>query len=130
MTTDHVVFRSPGFPVEAGEDRQTNPGIYGKALAAWVAQKLRARGVAVEDEIVAEDFGRVVVVQRTPFMLWVGCASVDDSPTEWQLQIAAELPLVARLFRRVDPAPAVATLREHLRAIVEEVPDVADIRWQ
>jgi hypothetical protein len=130
MTSDHVVFRSSGFPVEPGEDRQTNPGIYGKALAAWVAQKLRARGVAIEDEIIAEDFGRVVVVQRTPFMLWVGCAGVDDSTTEWQLQIAAELPVFARLFRRVDPAPAVAQLREHLRAIVQEVPGVSDIQWQ
>jgi hypothetical protein len=130
MTSDHVVFRSPGFAVEPDEDRQTNPGIYGKALAAWVADKLRARGVAVEDQIVAEDFGRVVVVQRTPFMLWVGCASVDGSTTEWQLQIAAEFTVFARLFRRVDPTPAIAALREHLRAIVQEAPDVSDIAWQ
>jgi hypothetical protein len=72
----------------------------------------------------------VIVVQRAPFMLWVGCASLDDSTTEWQLQIAAEFTWSARLFRRVDPAPAIAQLREHLRAIVPEAPGVSDIQWQ
>jgi hypothetical protein len=130
MASDHVVFRSSHFAVEPGEDRETNPGIYGKALASWIAERLRTRGVAVEAAIVAEDFGRVIVVQRVPFMLWVGCASLDDSTTEWQLQIAAEFTWFARLFRRVDPAPAIAQVREHLRAIVQEVPGVSDIQWQ
>lgn len=129
MNSDHVTFRSSHFVVEPGEDNQTNPGIYGKALAAWVAEKLRARGVPVGD-IIAEDFGRVVIVRGAPFLLWVGCASIDHSTTEWQLQIAAELTWFSRLFRRIDPASIAAQLREHIRAIVQEVPGVSDIEWQ
>jgi hypothetical protein len=68
MNADHVVFRSSYFPVEPGEDKETNPGIYGKALAAWVAEKLQARGVPVGD-VIAEDFGRVVIVRGAPFLL-------------------------------------------------------------
>jgi hypothetical protein len=129
MTSDHVTFKSSFFPVEPGEDAATNPGIYGKALAAWVAEQLKSRGVSVEG-VIEEDFGRVVMVQRKPFMLWVGCASIDNSTTEWQLFIAAEFTWLARLFRRVDPVPAVAQLREHLRAIVQEVPGVSEVQWQ
>jgi hypothetical protein len=82
MVSDRVTFSSSHFKIEPGEDAETNPGIYGKALAEWMGAQLRRRGVPVE-EIVAEDFGRCVMVKRKPVMLWVGCASVDDNPTRW-----------------------------------------------
>ena len=100
MVSDRVTFSSNHFKVEAGEHEKTNPGIYGKALAEWMAAQLRRRGVLVE-EIVAEDFGRCVLVKRKPIMFWVGCASVDDNPTRWQMFIALERGLMARL-RRID----------------------------
>jgi hypothetical protein len=37
-------------------------------------------------EIIAEDFGRCVLVKRKPVMLWVACASLDESPTNYALQ--------------------------------------------
>jgi len=49
-------FESSAFVVVAGEDEQTNPGIYGKALAQWLAQQLRARGFA-PGWVIPEDFG-------------------------------------------------------------------------
>jgi hypothetical protein len=129
MISDHVVFTSSHFIVEAGEDQETNPGIYGKALASWMAEKLKARGVPVES-MVAEDFGRCVMVQRKPFMLWVACASLDGSKTRWQMFIALEQGLVGRLLRRADATPDLQRLREHYRALVQEVPGIADVEWQ
>ena len=35
-------FESSAFAVMPGEDEETNPGIYGKALAQWLADRLRA----------------------------------------------------------------------------------------
>jgi hypothetical protein len=123
-----VTFKSSYFPVEPGEDEDINPGVFGKALAAWVADKLRERGVSVE-KIVEEDFCRLVLVQRKPFMLWVGCANAEASATEWQLFLAAEVGLLGRVFRRVDPAPSFSSLVAHVRAIVEQVPGVSAIEW-
>jgi len=127
--SDHVTFTSSAFPVEPGEDQETNPGIYGRALAAWVAQKLRDRGVAVV-EVLAEDFGRIVIVRREPYMLWVGCASIDDSPNQWQMFIALELGLFGRLLHRKEGQEELDRLREHFRAIVVEIPGVTDVAWQ
>ena len=127
--SDHVTFVSNAFPVEPGEDKETNPGIYGKALAAWVAQKLRDRGIPVA-EVLPEDFGRIVIIRRKPFMLWIGCASMDNSHTEWQMLIALELGLLGRLFHRKEGQEERDRLREHLHAVVAEIPGVADVQWQ
>jgi hypothetical protein len=129
MITDHVEFSSSHFSVEAGEDDETNPGIYGRALAAWLATQLRGRGVTVED-IVAEDFGRCVIVRRSPFRLWIACASEDGSRTRWQMFIALEQGLLSRLFRRQDAQAELARLRLHFRAIVADVPGATDVTWQ
>jgi len=39
-------FESSAFAVIPGEDEHTNPGVYGKALAQWLAEQLRTRGVS------------------------------------------------------------------------------------
>jgi hypothetical protein len=39
--TPLLEFESSAFPVIPGEDDETNPGIYGKALAQWLAEQLR-----------------------------------------------------------------------------------------
>jgi len=129
MISDHVIFSSSQFAVEPGEDTETNPGIYGRALAKWVTERLKRRGVGVE-RVVAEDFGRCLMIRTKPFKLWIACASLDGSFTRWQMFIALEQNLITRLFGRVDPKPDLASLREHLHAVVAEVPDAQGIEWQ
>jgi hypothetical protein len=129
MSSDHVVFSSRHFAIEPGEDEETNPGIYGKALATWVAAKLKQRGVAVE-RIVAEDFGRCVMVRSKPFMLWIGCASLDGDAARWQMFVTLEQGLIARLFGRSEAQTELDRLREHFRAIVQDIPEATDIEWQ
>ncbi|PWT92317.1 MAG: hypothetical protein C5B56_02425 [Proteobacteria bacterium] len=127
--SDHVTFTSGAFPVEPGEDQETNPGIYGRTLATWVAQKLRDRGIPVV-EVLAEDFGRIVIVRRKPYLLWIGCASIDNSQREWQMFLALELGLFGRLLHRKEGQEELDRLRGHFRAIVAEIPGVSAIEWQ
>ena len=122
-----VSFTSDHFAIEAGEDEDINPGIYGKALAQYLATHFRSRGIEVEG-IVDEDFARLVMVQRKPFMLWVGCANEEGSTRSWQLFLAAELGLLSRL-RRINPEPAFSELRENVRSIVEAIPGVSQVQW-
>jgi hypothetical protein len=58
-------FESSAFAVLPNEDNETNPGIYGKALAQWLANQLRAAGVPA-GEVIAEDFGWCVPVESSP----------------------------------------------------------------
>ena len=69
--------------IESGEDQETNPGIYGRALAQWLAEKLPAFGWRVNG-CIAEDFGRLVEVEDSKFRLFVACASGHDGVDSWQ----------------------------------------------
>lgn len=124
-----VTFRTPFFQPIAGEDAQTNPGIYGKALAQWLADALPAHGIAVEG-VIAEDFGWVVMVSREPCRLWYGCGNVADTPGTWTVFPVAEPSVVQRLFRRVNAEAEIARLKAHLEAVVPAIPQVSEIAWE
>src|SRR5262245_48511918 len=107
-----VTFESDYFRPTPGEDQKTNPGCYGRSLALWFVEQLRARGLAVEDAI-PEDFGWVVVVSRKPFLLWLSCGNVDGSQNEWIVYPVAEPSLMQRLFKRIDTRLALEGLWRH-----------------
>ena len=109
------------FKVEPGEDQETNPGIYGRAFAHWLADRLRARGEPVE-QVLTEDWGRCVVLARRPYLLWIGCGNRADRIDEWGAFVTAEPGLFQRLFRTVDTRPGVARLHRVLDEIMHEVP--------
>lgn len=81
-TGSQITFTSDFFKPLPGEEEQTNSGCYGQALATWLADRLRKRGVSVEG-IIPEDYGWVVMISRTPFLLWLACSNTDGRTTEW-----------------------------------------------
>lgn len=123
-----LTFSASCFPIEPGEDRETNPGLYGKALAHWLAGQLQRRGMAPEG-VIAEDFGWVVMVARQPLMLWIGCCSEDGSHSEWRVFVAAETGWLRRLLKHPDPRPEVARLEALLVDILGANPGVHDLAW-
>jgi hypothetical protein len=130
MESRQFWFRSTLFEVEPGEDEETNPLCFGRQLAHWLRERLVAQGRSVE-EVIPEDWGWCLVVQRKPFLLWVGCVSVHDyavaKPTDpaprgkdivWACTVVAEQSFLSKL-RGVDPASAVEELYWQTRGAVE-----------
>lgn len=131
---DVIRFRSTRFRVEPGEDAEINPGLYGRQLAEWLRERLIGAGEAVEP-IIAEDWGRCLMCRRDPFLLWIGCGNegglappAEVPPTAeqivWICFVAAEVPLLKRLFARPDTAPAIAALRRTLAGILAAEPSI------
>jgi hypothetical protein len=127
---DGCFFTSKLFAVEAGEDEDINPGRYGRQLAIWLKAQLERRGYRVEP-IIAEDWGRCLMLFRDPFLLWVGCGNVDDSADEppgdeivWHCFPAAEVPLFKRLFSKPDTGSALSKLHADLFAILSAEPAI------
>lgn len=100
------------FKVEAGEDEETNPYVYGRQLAGWLREKFLSLGYPVE-EVIPEDWGWCVMCQREPYRLWIGCVNLrdhacakegDPSPAQemlrWNAVPAAERPFFKYLFRK------------------------------
>ena len=117
---------TPFFEVEPSEDQETNPGVYGRAFARWLADRLRARGEPVE-QVLAEDWGRCVVLSRRPYRLWIGCSNRADRVDEWGAFVMAEPGLLQRLFRTADPGPVVARVHRVLDEIMHEVPQAVRV---
>lgn len=128
-TGAQVTFTSDFFKPIPGEEEHTNPGCYGQALAHWLADRLRERGVSVEG-VIPEDFGWVVMVSRKPFMLWLACSNTEDSTNEWMVYPVAELSVLQRLLKRVDPTPEVERLSAHLAQLVPLIPGITNVVWE
>jgi hypothetical protein len=126
-------FKSSLFAIEAGEDRKTNPGRYGRHLAKWLGEKLRAFGYSVE--VIPEDWGWCIMCSRHPCWLWIGCGNMDsDSPGQqkepprkeevvWNCYVVGEFPFW-RFSRRGDVKPAVDKLERELSSVLSSQPDI------
>jgi hypothetical protein len=124
-------FKSPLFVVEPGEDLETNPGIFGRQLARWLAAKLQAAGHA-QVEVRAEDWGWCLLCEREPVRVWVGCASAEGSSASgeamvdartWHCFVEVEPTVVQRLMRRGAAAAAERIGRE-LESILKGEPAI------
>ena len=124
-----VTFQTDFFKRVHGEEEETNPGRYGKALAQWLAENLRERDVAVED-VLHEDFGWVVMVSRKPYVLWLGCGNTDGSTTEWNVFPVVEFSIMQRLFKNKNPTQEIEKLVAHLTELVPSIPNVTNIVWE
>lgn len=68
------MFRSDLFQIDPQEDEETNPFCYGRSLAEWVRARFAELGYQPEP-VIPEDWGWCVMLQRLPFMLWIGCGN-------------------------------------------------------
>ena len=128
MTQSPVLeFESSAFAVAPGEDEETNPGIYGKALPQWLAEQLRSAGFSAGD-VIAEGFGWCVPVASEPHALYVACASTGERPDQWRVFGFAEGGVIARLLGKDKRAESLATLYAAVRRSLESTPTILNLR--
>jgi len=131
-TTTYYCFTSDLFQIEPGEEDLTNPQLYGKQLAHWLADKLAVGGYP-DTKAVSEDWGWCVICYREPFMLWIGCGNseVFDDPAEiekktiiWECFVAAEVPFWKRIFGKLDTNSQRRALDQTLRNLLTTEPRI------
>jgi len=125
-----IRFETGMFEPQAGEEKQTNPGRYGAELAGWVRGRLIARGYSIDEKPIPEDWGWVVMVERNPCLLWVGCGNEDGSFSRWGLFVEAEPGFIQKMFKRIDPSASVSALEQALEEIVRAEPEFSAIEWE
>jgi len=118
-----LVFQSSAFARIPGEDRETNPGILGKALALWLAEQLKAAGFTAGDAF-AEDFGWCVPVQSKGHALYVACANSGGASDQWMVFAFTEGGVLARLRGKDTYTESVASLFAAVRRCLESSPSV------
>jgi len=119
------MFECADFAVTAGEDHETNPGIFGKSLARWLAEQLHAAGFPA-GAVFPEDFGWCIPVGPKPHALYVVCAGNGDG--RWQVFAFAEGRLIARLPCKDRSAASLGELFAAVRRALESAPSVRELR--
>jgi len=122
-------FTTSFFSPRPDEEEKTNPGLFGEELATWVRSHLIATGYDITEEPIPEDWGWVVMVQRKPFPLWVGCGNEDGSLARWRVFVEAEPGLVQRLFKRIDTKPSANALERDLERLIHEA-SFESVEWE
>lgn len=124
----HVEFRSDRFPADPDESESVIPGLWGRRLAVFLRDGLRARGFQV-GEPCPEDWGWALRVEKQPFRMWIGCGHYQEYPDGYLCFVEPHKPFVWKLFRRVDTRAAVEAVQKALDEILSDGGGVREKRW-
>ncbi len=124
----HVEFRSAKFPPYEGEEKQVNPGLWGKRLAEYLSQRLRAAGVPT-GEIYAEDWGWAIPLQNDAFPMWIGCGHYQEYPDGYLVFIEPSKPVIRKLLKKIDTTADVARVADAIDKILASDPEIQGLRW-
>jgi hypothetical protein len=119
--TSILLFECTDFALTPGEDQETNPGIFGKSLARWLAERLHAAGFPA-GAVFAEDFGWCIPIGAKPHSLYVVCHGNADQ--QWQVFAFTEFRFLARLFGRDKQVELLAEVFSAVRRALESAPTV------
>lgn len=117
-------FTSTAFRVQPGEDDRTKSGVFGKALAEWVAAQLTNRGIATSG-ILPKDLGWCVAIVSDKPKLYVVCSS-GDGENSWKVFAFAE----RRFFQNIDTGTPLGAVYRKLKTVFSENPDIKDLRME
>lgn len=123
-----VEFRSSKFPPYEGEEEEINPGLWGRRLTEYLADKLPDHGVET-DEMAIEDWGCYLPIRNDGFRLALCCGHQSGDDDEFLVFTDPSKPKYRKFFRTIDATPQLAALLEALRRILEAEPEIRDIQW-
>ncbi len=124
----YVEFRSDKFPPYDGEERQINPGRYGKRLAEFISDGLRTEGFEPETTF-AEDWGWVVPIRNEGFRLWVGCGNYEEHPDGFLCFIEPHEPFIRRFLKKIETRGRVESVQKALDRMLSEEAGIREKRW-
>jgi hypothetical protein len=123
-----VEFRSTKFPPYEGEEEEINPGLWGKRLAECLVKRLSERGINTE-EIIAEDWGWYIPIQNDGFRLALCCGHQYGDDDQFLCFTDPKIPVVRKLFKKIDATPQLTRLVETLQQIMASDPDIREVVW-
>lgn len=124
----HVEFRSAKFPAYDGEEEQVNPDLWGKRLAEYLSQGLRAAGVQT-GEIYAEDWGWGIPLPHDAFPMWIGCGRYQEYPDGYLVFIEPSKPVIRKFLKKIDTSVDVGRVADALDKILTSDTEIRDVRW-
>ena len=123
-----VTFRSTKFPPYEGEEEQINPGLWGKRLAEYFVEKLKAMGIETH-EIIPEDWGWYIPIKNEGFRLAICCGHQNGDDDEFLCFTDPDKPVIKKLFKKIDASEQLDRLVAAMQKILASDPDIRNVEW-
>jgi hypothetical protein len=121
-----IQFTSTAFKTEPNENDATSPGVFGKALAVWLAAELKQQGIEACRPI-AEDLGWFIPVNIKPYKLSIACANVDGAHDKWQVVAFVEDWVEDLRFDRNNRTETLGELFDQIKKILQQATLLSDV---
>ena len=123
-----VEFKSNAFPAYPDEERQINPGRWGKKLAEYLKIKIENYGFRTKN-IIAEDWGWEIPIENDKFTFFVGCGNYEEYENGFLVFISPDKPFIRKLFKKISTIEDVSKLSQALDEILRSNKDISDVKW-
>lgn len=123
-----VEFRSLKFPPYEGEEEEINPGLWGRRLTEYLAEKLAEKGIET-DEMIMEDWGCYLPVRGEGSRVALCCGHQYGDDDQFLCFTDPKTPVVKKLFRTIDVTSQLDRLVSALQEILASDAEIRDIVW-
>jgi hypothetical protein len=121
-------FKSTAFPPAKYEDPDTNPDMHAKAVADWLSEALKSRGIETTG-VYSEDFAWCVGVPDRPRDLYVACGSVEGRASLFEVTyFSIGDNLWSDLFGRKKTAENLKRLHRSVKELLAADPKITELR--
>jgi hypothetical protein len=122
------LFRTTEFTFTRDAGERTRSGIFGKGLAAWLAERLPRQGLKTRGVIDGE-LGWYVVLETRPQM-YVACARDPNDHTKWRAFPVIERSWVDRAIGRGEGLRDAGKVYKAVKAVLEAEPDIEELQLE
>ncbi|BGE84145.1 MULTISPECIES: hypothetical protein [Methylosinus] len=124
-----VEFRSLKFPPYDREEHEMNPGLWGNRLAEYISQKLKERDIIIID-IIIEDWGCYLPIQNDNFRLALCCGHQYGDDDQFVIFTDPKTTKIRKFLQVIDTTQQLTKLTNAVKEILENDPDIHDIKWR
>jgi hypothetical protein len=127
MRETEIQFQTDFFkPIPGEEKEMAEPGRYGKSLALWLVEKLKARRFVIERVFPEDTYWRIVIACLDPACkLWLMCGNTDRECRAWMVWSVGHVAFWRRLFLLSRyPGAELEKLDRHLRELLPTIPGI------
>ncbi|MDR2787132.1 MAG: hypothetical protein LBD06_01985 [Candidatus Accumulibacter sp.] len=127
MCETEICFQTDFFkPVPGEEKEMAEPGRYGKSLALWLAEKLKARRFVIKRVAPEDTYWRIDIACPDPACkLRLMCGNTDREGRAWMVWSVGHVAFWKRLFLLSRyPRAELEALNRHLKELLPAIPGI------
>ncbi len=104
-----ITINSEKFPAYPNEDRDTNPGRFGKRLGEFIIQVLANHNIATAD-FYPTDYCYELRIDQFDFKVYIDAGNIDGTEDSFLISIEPKKEFVRKWFKKISTKPVIENI--------------------